>query len=37
MDAHVVCPNCKMDHEISYDKKTDSQNLVLYVLDVRLK
>ena len=23
MDAHVVCSNCKMGHEIPYDKKTD--------------
>ena len=23
MDAHVVCPNCKMGHEIPYDSKSD--------------
>ena len=23
MDAHVVCPNCKMGHEIPFDLKTD--------------
>ena len=23
MDAHVVCPNCKMGHEVPYDSKLD--------------